>query len=415
MKNIWKIAAALCGVLMAGLTACNDAPYSEDLGTVAYVNESSTSKPVAPVTITSSGASAEITICINQPASSDLKFKLIPDQTVLDEYNAKQSSDYAMLPEEMLEELAEVVIRAGKYNSEPYKIVIKPRPAGVPADIFALALRLESADGLSAVAPLTGSYVLPSVSINTYSLPLFHNTRSFGTLPNAAGGPDLQADWDPAAYGAFTVEYRYQVSSFGTGQAAVPVFSNSGNNGDVYLCHWDTPSPNPDNFPTASRLQVDHKSIGGFYYQPTTIGLRTNVWNHIAVVYNGKVSTLYYNGAQVTQYESDKVGLGFGSIRWFFMGTHASVRSIKVLCTEMRVWSVARTATQIANNMTTVSPRAAGLEAYWDMTKDTYELVDGFHTWGDRTGNGHTLRQKNTVALNKWIDDIKSSDMATAF
>lgn len=415
MKNILKTAIVLCGILTVGLTACDDAPLGQELGLTAYVNESSTGKPVTPVTITSKGASAEITICVNKTAQNDLKFKLVPDQGALDEYNVKQSSDYVMLPEEMLNEFPEVVIPAGKYNSNPVKIVINPKPASIPSDIFALALRLESVDGLSSVSPVTSTYVLPTVSINNYSLPLFYNTRTSGTLPNAAGGPDLNAEWDLASYNAFTVEYRYQVSSFGTGAAAFPVFSNYGGDGDVYLVHWDTPSPNPDKYPAASRLQVDHKSKGGFYYQPSSIGLWTNVWNHIAVVYDGSYSTLYYNGLQVAQYESDKVGTDFGSARWFFFGNNSTVRSIKLLCTEMRIWSVARTATQIANNMTTVSPRAAGLEAYWDMTKDTYELVDGVHTWADRTGNGHILRMANTVALNKWIEDIKSSDAKTAW
>ncbi|MCD8072784.1 MAG: DUF1735 and LamG domain-containing protein [Alistipes sp.] len=413
MKNIWKTAILSCAVLMAGFMACDDAPLGKDPGTVAYVNESSTGKAVAPVTITENGASAQITICVNKAAKSELRFRLRPDQEVLDEYNVKQSSDYVLLPDEMLEEFPEVVILAGKYDSEPVKIIIKPKPANIPADIFALALQLESVDGLCSVAPATSTYVLPMVTINSYSLPLFYNTRTSGTAPNAAGGPDLVADWYVASYDNFTIEYRYQVSSFGTGAAALPVFENRGSEGDVYLVHWDTPSPNPDGYPAASRLQVDHKNKAGFYYQPTSIGLWTNVWNHIAVVYDGSYSTLYYNGVQVAQYESDNVGREFDGARWFFYGNNSTVRSIRVLCTEMRIWSVARTSTQIMNNMTTVSPRAAGLEAYWDMTRETYEMVDDIHTWADRTGNGHTLRMVNTVALDKWIDDIKSSDATT--
>lgn len=405
MKNVRKISIALCGVLTAGcFAACNDAPYSKKTGMFAYVNESSSGKSVAPITITENGASAEITVCVNKTSDSDMRFRLVQDQAVLDTYNQKQSSDYVQLPAVMLDALAEVVVPAGEYNSAPVRIGIKAKPAEVPADIFALALRLESVDGKSGVTPTTSTYVLPTVTTNIYSLPRFRSTL---------GGPDLIADWDAESYpNGFTVEWRYQVSTFGTGSAGFVVFTNHAEgeaNSDVYLVHWDTPSPNPAGFPRASRLQVDHKAHGGFYYQPGPVGLWTNVWNHVAVTYDGKVSRLYYNGKLEATYESDKVGTEFSGARWFLSGN--AWRNTNLIFTEARIWSVARSETQIGNNITSVSPRAAGLEAYWTMTEDTYELVDGVHTWADRTGNGHTLR--GNIAPEGWIENIKSSDTTT--
>ena len=77
----------------------------------------------------------------------------------------------------------------------------------------------------------------------------------------------------------------------------------------------------------------------------------------------------------------------------------------KILCSELRNWSVCRSAAQIQNNMTTTSARSEGLVAYWRMNEGSGEVFE------DCTGNGHTLRAQ--VAPAGWIEGVKSTDTAT--
>ena len=84
--------------------------------------------------------------------------------------------------------------------------------------------------------------------------------------------------------------------------------------------------------------------------------------------------------------------------------TDISVSICKILMSEARIWSVVRSASQIQNNMTQVSPKSVGLEAYWRFNEGQGNVFE------DATGKGHTL---TTSATPTWIDGILSTDKST--
>ena len=81
--------------------------------------------------------------------------------------------------------------------------------------------------------------------------------------------------------------------------------------------------------------------------------------------------------------------------------------------TEARLWSVVRTADQIANNMASVSTDSEGLEGYWRINKVTYkENADGSYQFDDLTGKGHPLVSDVPFV---WNEDVSSEDTETAW
>ena len=87
-------------------------------------------------------------------------------------------------------------------------------------------------------------------------------------------------------------------------------------------------------------------------------------------------------------------------------GTGNSDWKCKVICSELRIWSVCRTEAQIQNNMTTTSAKSKDLVAYWRMNEGSGNVFE------DCSGNGRTLR---TEKFPTWIPGIKSTDTETVW
>ena len=125
--------------------------------------------------------------------------------------------------------------------------------------------------------------------------------------------------------------------------------------------------------------------VNSGYNLTTTIA--ANTWSHIALVYANSVYTLYVNGVSVATYTG---GISFQSnATEFYLGTGYNGHWNGML-DEVRVWNIARSATQINNNMyVDFSGTEAGLLAYYNMNQGT---ANGSNT--------NSLTDKTSNALN---------------
>lgn len=106
------------------------------------------------------------------------------------------------------------------------------------------------------------------------------------------------------------------------------------------------------------------------------IGLPVDEWVHIAVVYNtvNKNRIYYKNGVAVYKDQSANstvnltkncyIGRSFDGTRW-----------LPGEISEVRIWSVERTAEQIADNPYKVNPASEGLVAYWKFNEGLERLL----------------------------------------
>lgn len=106
-------------------------------------------------------------------------------------------------------------------------------------------------------------------------------------------------------------------------------------------------------------------------------GLPVNEWVHIAVVWdavNGE-RIYYQNGKQVAYSNQAMSGSVTLSSNCYVGKSWNEERYIPGEISELRVWSVARTADEIANNIYGVSPESEGLVAYWKFNEGSGSTI----------------------------------------
>lgn len=144
------------------------------------------------------------------------------------------------------------------------------------------------------------------------------------------------------------------------------------------------------------RNQLQMVAPGGNFPNPNVApGLPTNEWIHIAVVYDATTGErLYYqNGTLVASDNaaSSSVSLTNGCHVGY---SYAADRYLPGEISELRIWSVQRTADQIATSMYTVDPATEGLIAYWKFNEGTGNSVH------DYTEHGNDLSGTGTI---EWV------------
>lgn len=418
IRNYIKVGVlAAVAVLAAG---CNDAKYNPDsLEPSAYLVESIKSAGIAGETITikleDEFSSILLTPAITKPAEEDQTYRLVVDEQVLKDYGNEQGTEYDLLPEDLYDLGGEVTIPAGAYSGDPITVVVKQLPGILKGTPIALPVKLEKVSGNVDVASKTSGYVCVVAA----------EAKDFIAYFVGASGLKTDTFAQAEKFPNYTIEVRFQMGDFGVEGAG-----GLGRNRDVFqngkdiLCRFEDPQTTNSSDPRHSQVQFQAK---GFQNPAVGNHFELNQWQHFAVTYDGTDITLYYNGKDV--------GVGAGAkshtpesmgdcefLSYSFMGgasggAHGISASkhwgnCKILCTEARVWSVCRTADQIANNIRSVSPKSKGLEGYWKMTQATATTSGNVTTFADLTGKGHDLKTNTTI--RDWLL-VSSEDTKTAW
>lgn len=143
------------------------------------------------------------------------------------------------------------------------------------------------------------------------------------------------------------------------------------------------------------QLQLD--SPGGKFPNPNVApGLPINEWTHIAVVYDAKKSErIYYiNGVKVASDESAPQPISLTS-KCYIGKSFDDSRWLPGEIAELRIWTVQRTAEQIAKNPYSVNPNSEGLIAYWKFNEGAGNIVK------DHTGHGNDITASGSNPV--WI------------
>lgn len=135
-----------------------------------------------------------------------------------------------------------------------------------------------------------------------------------------------------------------------------------------------------------------------------------NQWQHVAATYDGSNMIIYVNGNQVASqptsisFSPGNTNLTVGN--WSNTNDRAFVGRID----EARVWSVAKTVTEIQNNMNQcLTGSEAGLQAYYKMNDGP-----GSSTLTDLTTNGNDGVLNNDMdPTTDWVEGIECSTCGT--
>lgn len=380
-------AAVMAG--LGGIVGCNDAKY-DTLDPHAYIDEAlnGTSQKV---TVQASGESlTTLTVHLSNLSSVDNYYKLVTDQSVLDAYNLANGTGYMMLPEGQYTLPESITVKAGQYATDALSIALKSFSQEMmkSGESYALPVKLVLQDGSVQPMANTGTFVILAESIIEFSAPMFVGSANLSSSKYAE---------EPETYAQYTVEVRFQVSNMNNRNRAI--FSNGGGTLNNILLRFEDPQSDNENFKAHSLVQVVGRN--SLYLNPSN-SFKPNEWQHLALVCDGSSYRLYINGVDSGVLSIPSGPTTFSNISWFSADTWWN--GCKILMSEARIWSVVRSASQIQNNMTQVSPKSVGLEAYWRFNEGEGNVFE------DATGKGHTL---TTSATPTWIDGILSTDKAT--
>ncbi len=135
------------------------------------------------------------------------------------------------------------------------------------------------------------------------------------------------------------------------------------------------------------RDQLQAAFPGGNFPQPNKVaGLPVNEWVHIAVVYDTttKERIYYKDGVQVYK-DNATAGTVDLSYNCYIGKAYDDTRWLPGEISEVRIWSIQRTAEEIANNPYEVDPASEGLIAYWKFNEGAGSAIH------DHTGHGNDI------------------------
>jgi hypothetical protein len=154
---------------------------------------------------------------------------------------------------------------------------------------------------------------------------------------------------------------------------------------------------------TYPRFAITTAGIGSEQRINATTTLTTNTWHHVAVTINGSVGTMYFDGNVVGTNNSmsfNPSSLGSTTNNWLGRSAFVADPYLNGTEDEVRIWSVARTQSQIQADMNSgIMSDTTGLRAYYKMDAGSGTSLL------DQTGNGYNGTLVNSPA---WVRQVQA-------
>ena len=372
------------GALSFFVGACNDAEYSE-IENGVYIAEASPMdnyvQQVELQMVDEANVNRTFTVRMQRPASQDVQVKLEFDTTMIDAYNAKNSTAYQMLPAKYIDmPQMEAVIAAGQVSAPSLTMSIKPFTTP-NQEQFAIPVRISSVVGAQATGNGNKLLLLLSSPLKQKSVVLERNnahsinfkgdiaapTWSFEfwlKVNNKTGRPT--EPWFGTATGDPQRHKRAQI--FGDNSAPIHLSGTE----SVLLRYWADGVKKTG--PTLQcQLDGPYMDSSEFWYPDT--------WYHIVYTYDGKTLTLYKDGeVDVTK----EVSKNFIFKTLSFCSSFGP--SMEIELTQIRLWNKALTKNAIKDGMSRQLPgNSDGLVGYWPCDEGEGTVLK------DHTSNGNDI------------------------
>lgn len=372
------------GALSFFVGACNDAEYSE-IENGVYIAEASPMdnyvQQVELQMVDEANVNRTFTVRMQRPASQDVQVKLEFDTTMIDAYNAKNSTAYQMLPAKYIDmPQMEAVIAAGQVSAPSLTMSIKPFTTP-NQEQFAIPVRISSVVGAQATGNGNKLLLLLSSPLKQKSVVLSaRNSHTFNfkgdiaaptwsfefwlKVNNKTGQPT--EPWFGTAAGDPYRPKRAQI--FGDNSAPIHLSGTE----SVLLRYWADGVKKTG--PTLQcQLDGPYMDSSEFWYPDT--------WYHIVYTYDGKTLTLYKDGeVDVTK----EVSKNFIFKTLSFCSSFGWQMEIEL--TQIRLWNKALTKNAIKDGMSRQLPgNSDGLVGYWPCDEGEGTVLK------DHTSNGNDI------------------------
>ena len=366
------------GIAAVAFTACDDAK-NDVIDNMVYISEAATS-PASEVVVGKVGekSKANINVRMAQKATTDTKVQLALDPAVLEAFNKRNDTEYAVIPNEHVSFPAEVIIPAGSSMAEvEVEITSFAGEAGVD---YAAPLRLTGAEGLQ-VSQGSGTFVITLGKTLTQKAPKFFYDNA------------MTMDWDGTeTLSNLTLEWwarvenRYGNGGFSVNNQALFAFQA---NHELYvrfgdIVYADANGRNLYNFLQIKTMGIDANYDSG---NPNEKPLKWGEWIHFAHTFDGATGEviLYVNGVEVNR-NNGGADKKFEITGLTMCGSGSQYFRDYIEIAQVRLWRTTRSAAQIAKFMKKeVKYTDPNLVFYLPMNEGEGSVLN------DVTGNGHNV------------------------
>lgn len=327
------------------------------------------------LTINDEGAETVLVSRLGQKADVDVNVEYAIDPSFVDEYNRVNGTDYFALPEEYCSfSESKSTIKAGEINSAPVTLSIRPLDDKIdPSKKYAVPVSIVNSEGVETMKSSSSMVIILDQIITTSVLNL--SKAKIGLTGNPLVG----------SYQTWTIEWLFNKYNLGKNNTNWNL-KGADNKALVYTRTGDVGHPAGEFMIKVGTDQVRMESL-----------LETNKWYHMAVVYDGSSFKFYLNGELQLTKAAACAGQTF-DIAYIDFGNVNAAYAFNGYVSELRLWSVPRSQTEVQNNMYVVSPDSKGLEIYWKCNDGSGTTIH------DYSGNE---RHGTLSSAETWMTDVK--------
>lgn len=138
---------------------------------------------------------------------------------------------------------------------------------------------------------------------------------------------------------------------------------------------------------------------GGGYQLTSPMEFSADQWYHVALTYDGAKLRFYINGKLNCSLDAPRGNINLADTYsgGFFIGKSVGSRYFNGCISEMRIWTKALSANEVANNICYVDPTTDGLLAYWRFNEGQGSAIK------DWTGHGWDLNASGA----SWVEGVR--------
>jgi hypothetical protein len=375
----YKLKSGILALVMCCLAASCQSEY-DIIDNGVYLTDAQSSS-IKRVTIDNTGAKTAITSRLGALSEQDVVVNYGFDPQALIAYNRKNGTDYQLLPESYYSfSENQAIIKAGTISSEPVELQIKPFDESIDVTKkYAVPVAIVSSSGMERLETSSTLMVLLDQIVVT-------------TVPYLGSGNYISVTPEQPLEGlsSWTLEWNLYMDSYTRNNVTQWKIYGIDDKVTVYTRFGDV---------TCDPNQFQAKVGAG---KPQSITRFTaKKWYHLAFTYDGSNLRLYVDGKLDFTYPHAAPGEVFAFKKIVFANDEKSTYSLNGMVSELRVWSVARSQTEVENNMYVVSPDSPGLEVYWKCNEGGGTMIKDY---SNHSRDGKLAKEAT------WEDGIRFPD-----
>ena len=383
----------MAGLVLAAAAGCNDAEF-QPIDNAAYIAEAYGATSTLLSFSNDEGAQTTLTARLGDRAESEVAFRFEVAPEVLARYNELNGTSYVQLPEGNYSFSSEPVsIAVGETSAAPLQVEILPysdemKESGIT---YALPVKLYSVDGNMQVLADNSEFLLICNWQRIVPAPVFNAEYAASGDPSKKNRVMFDMG-EETTYTAYTFEFLMYMDEFSTtnNQMIVGLEGTSRTLANRMWVRFENNDPK-------KWMQINTMVKPA---ADATTPNQAKTWQHVAITFDGSKTRLYLDGTEVASKDAPNPSINF---RYYSLLPQPYYFTQTISFREVRLWNVARTAAQLANNATSVDPKSEGLLGYWKMDEGSG------YTFNDATGNGHLGTCEYSEAK-----DIGAKDWVTA-